>query len=191
MSEGRNGKEHIYLYDWVRIIGTVLVVFGHSVYMEWSGDMGSIACSMENVAPNFVAWHTALGKVSNFAYIFHMPLFFALSGAVYAIGNKEENLGILAQKKVKRLLVPYYFGGLLWMFPLKCISGFYSDNVVLVKALVRFVTGQYAMGHLWFLAALFMCFILFYYIRNIGGGVFTNTHFMLYHILSIWKLNYG
>lgn len=173
MSNG-NKKEYVYLYDWVRVIGTILVVFGHSVYMEWSGDMGNIALNYANATPNFDMWRTVLGKVSHFAYMFHMPLFFALSGAVYALGSKTESLGELAKKKLKRLIVPYYVGGFLWMFPLKCISGFYADAESLIKALNSFATGRYAMGHLWFLPALFMCFMLFYIIHKpsyTGGGI--------------------
>lgn len=40
MTKEQGSKAHLYLYDWVRVIGTVLVVLGHSVYMNWSGDMG-------------------------------------------------------------------------------------------------------------------------------------------------------
>lgn len=170
MNNGQKSKEHIFLYDWIRVIGTFLVVIGHSVYMEWQGDMGSIAINMENVASNFATWRTGLGYIVSFAYMFHMPLFFSLSGGVYAIGNRQEDLGTLVKKKFIRLIVPYYLGGILWMFPLRYISGFYPDIPSVIKAFIRFAVAQYAMGHLWFLPALFMCFILFWIIRNISAN---------------------
>ncbi len=173
MTKEQGSKAHLYLYDWVRVIGTVLVVLGHSVYMNWSGDMGGIALDYTNAVSNFAWWQTVLGKAARFAYMFHMPLFFTLSGAVYAIGSKTESLGALAKKKLKRLIVPYYVGGFLWMFPLRYMSGFYADADSLIKALNCFATGRYAMGHLWFLPSLFMCFMLFYIIHrpsDTGGG---------------------
>lgn len=80
MTKEQGSKAHLYLYDWVRVIGTVLVVLGHSVYMNWSGDMGGIALDYTNAVSNFAWWQTVLGKAARFAYMFHMPLFLPCPG---------------------------------------------------------------------------------------------------------------
>lgn len=76
-----------------------------------------------------------------------MPLFFLLSGAVYRL-KEEDGLKRLACNKLKRLLLPYYLCGLLFMLPVKLMTGYYNAHNYIV-AVVKFLVGK-GDGHLWF-----------------------------------------
>jgi hypothetical protein len=97
-----------------------------------------------------------------------MPLFFLLAGAVYKISEKpDEHLNELVIKKVKRLIVPYFLTGIFFMFPIKYLCDFYNSQSIF-KALNAFWKGKES-GHLWFLVALFWCFIIFYFCNKYIG----------------------
>lgn len=145
------------------------MVIGHSGVTEWGGDMGHIKLTTEDACSLFSAGQNWLGRVVGWIYGFHMPMFMALSGAVYGISTKRDvPFDNLIQKKTKRLVIPYFLSGLLWMFPIKIIAGFYSDNASILAALSKFLIAEDAMGHLWFLPALFWCFILSWFLERIA-----------------------
>lgn len=61
-----------------------------------------------------------LAMLADVIYLFHMPLFVTISGAVYAIGKqsgKYQDFKSLLVNKVRRLLVPYYFVAYLFVVP--------------------------------------------------------------------------
>lgn len=160
-------KKYILSYDLIRIIGTILVVLGHSTYPEWSNDLGTISLNAKLISENFNVIRDTLQNIGEFAYLFHMPLFFALSGALYVMSDTQ-NILELFKKKGKRLLFPYFLTGLLWMFPIKYLVGFYPDGYSVCKGLLYFLTGKDAMGHLWFLPTLFICTLLFEVILKVS-----------------------
>lgn len=163
MNEGTkilDQTERVTVYDWLRLIATVFVVIGHSSYLSIQTLYGGVAYElpeMVNDAYNslFLSW---CRWMSGWVYGFHMPLFFMLSGAVLAlkpIGTFDK----VFKSKVRRLLIPYFVYGWLFMFPMKRLGNFY-DNATLKSALKGFLSGQDS-GHLWFLTALFWCVIIF------------------------------
>lgn len=88
-------RQDIVWMDWAKFIGIFLVVFGHLLQrtVEWStGD-----------------WHhLELLELWNVIYLFHMPLFFVLSGYIY----KETH----SLKKIfLTLVVPYFIYQLLFL----------------------------------------------------------------------------
>ena len=85
-----------------------------------------------------------------------VPLFFMLSGAVLAL-RPLGRFDAVVQSKIKRLIIPYFVYGWLFMLPVKYIGHFYSRESVL-QAMQGLLSGQDA-GHLWFLTALFWCLI--------------------------------
>ncbi len=56
---------------------------------------------------------------------FHMPVFIALSGSLFALGKKLE-AGTFIIKKAKRLLIPFFVVWLCWNMPIKYLTGYYN-----------------------------------------------------------------
>ncbi|WP_318496198.1 acyltransferase [Photobacterium leiognathi] len=149
----------------VRVIGILLVVFGHSVYVS----MGQM---------NYTEFFQAIGnsnithymqRIVGFAYSFHMPLFFYLSGLVYCITEKNyTDTSKFIAKKIDRLIIPAFIFGLFFMLPIKLNVGFYGEASYLdiAKGILRF---QHS-GHLWFLYSLFYCFVIFRTVRAITNN---------------------
>lgn len=150
-------------YEWMRLLATVLVVVGHSVYWNITTAHGGVYYSSDELAwisPVYLTWPFALlGRAAGWVYGFHMAAFFFLSGAVLAL-RPVGAVGPFLAKKAKRLLLPYAVCGLLWMFPLKLLTGFYTPQS-LPQALAAFALGGDDSGHLWFLLALFWCMTTF------------------------------
>lgn len=134
MNKGRNIS-----FDIAKGIGIILVVIGHTMSPIMSGNI-----VMENIY--------------DILYIFHMPLFFLLSGLVSSklIGGTENSKlkwQLLKQRAI-RLMVPYFFWAVV-----------YSIMKPLMKEQVRFqysyapltiLIGNNPEGQLWFLYVLFI-----------------------------------
>lgn len=149
-------------YEWMRLLATVLVVVGHSMYWVITTGNGGVYYGSDElawIAPVYQSWPFALvNRAVGWAYSFHMAAFFFLSGAVLAL-RPTGKPGPFLLKKAKRLLVPYLVCGFVWMFPAKRITGFYTAEK-LPAALKAFLLGVDDGGHLWFLTALFWCMVL-------------------------------
>lgn len=168
-TQTQNCSERIVIYDYIRIFATLLVVLGHSTYTEWNGDLGNVVVNISKFNPIWFTpiWQSFLGNFGSWIYTFHMPLFFALSGAVYAISNNQnKSLDETVVKKIKRLIIPYYLVGLLYMLPIKLLTGFYHRGTF-VSAVSVFLSAKGAMAHLWFLPAVFWCFIVMWGIEKL------------------------
>ncbi len=120
------------------IIGTILVVFGHSFPLV-----------EENISPVMYA-------VRAFIYYFHMPLFFFISGflAVYSKGAEKKGFGKYIGSKAVQLLVPYLFLTLVFYVPKKMLSHESMGAFDLFENV--FAPRSNIWGHLWFLPALFL-----------------------------------
>lgn len=81
-------KKRVEEYDVIRVFLTLCVVFGHSQYLQWGGDNGFISCVSEAIHPiNNGLFVRELAFLQSWVYRFHMPLFFVLSGACYALSS--------------------------------------------------------------------------------------------------------
>lgn len=81
-------RERVLEYDLIRVLLTISVVFGHSLYLEWSGDGGFITCTGAVMHPvNNSSFVYALGFLQSWIYHFHMPVFFVLSGACFHLST--------------------------------------------------------------------------------------------------------
>lgn len=124
--------------------------------------------------------------VNFYGGMFYVPVFFVAAGMTYY--NKEEGLGVFAQKKAKRLLVPYFVcNGLLFAFffgknllgqqgagkeLLTAFIGiFYSRNSLYIP---DYEPNVYFMTILnsptWFLTAIFLTYLLLKYSLLITKG---------------------
>lgn len=135
--------------DMAKGIGMVLVLLGHL-----QGD--AIFAFSEYIYPLCV-----------YIFSFHMPMFFIISGILIAVKKEDEkNYSDLAKKRFRSIMIPYYW-----------FSFFYL--LVVIKALIQgeiavqtlylnlwYVLGGYGMNVLWFLPALFLGELLFFYLKN-------------------------
>lgn len=135
----------------IRALAIVLVVLGHSIILYSAGwDLYETT----RQAP-FLAW---LKKMID---IPQMPLFFSLSGYLFFFTHrKKQGISQLAKKKLLRLIVPYFGIGLLYLLPIRLLVGYpgYKGSSIADFAL-KFLTAN-DVGHLWFLPAMFLVFLL-------------------------------
>lgn len=137
-------------YDILKASAILLVVFGHITILY-----------NQNLHPEVdtAFWE----KVTLAIYIFHMPLFMAISGAIYQIGfskGKYRGFSKFVHSKILRIIVPYICIGLFVLIPTLVICnkemGFLQPSIYW-KMLIGIDN-----RHLWFLLALFWIFLFQY-----------------------------
>ena len=161
-------------YNIIRVIAVLLVVIGHCTYyrimtnyggIDFEPDIQNITIISKLLFKGFVFLNAVL-------YTFHMPLFFALSGALFknSLENKKyKNFKELVVKKVKRLLIPFLIVTLFYAIPIKYISGYYNQSENVLKDILFGEILQQGTTHLWFLPTLFVIFCISYiYIQRSG-----------------------
>lgn len=136
-----------------------------------------------------VLGHTHHGVCSHFVYLFHMPLFFFLSGATLVYSkSKAINVG----KRAKSLLLPYLVFSLVsfgywWLIeskfrPVHLASIFSGRLGELPMPMQQFLniftaicsgnTFLYNVA-LWFLPCFFISVLCYLYIRKLGGNIYS------------------
>lgn len=104
-----------------------------------------------------VVWGHSLIELGHYIiYMFHMPLFFYLSGIFHKSCQMEE----FCEKRIKSLLIPL----LIFMLALSPLIPFVEQSVLSIKP--PHFSGIY--GPLWFLLALFIVSILYHATLRIG-----------------------
>ena len=149
MTESKRWKEIDALYT----IGIILVLIGHSHSSDWSVLQG-----------------TALERLIQFIYTFHMPLFYFVSGFLF------QNSGALRAKgyrrwigeKAIRLLTPYFFWSLLAAAPKYYLEHGSLDGLGAVIAAVFVNPRAGVWGHFWFLPVIFLTYAVFGLLRSAG-----------------------
>lgn len=130
--------------DILRGLAAILMILGHSFIVY-------------PVNISTVPWCHWIG---HFIYTFHMELFFVLAGAVYSCINYRQFI----LKKVKRILVPYIFFGILTLL-FKAFGGSAINGVVSVgEGIIKFI---FRGGNYWFLYVLFFTFAAYPWIQKV------------------------
>lgn len=144
------------LYDQLKIITIFLVILGHCLIMFSAG--GAIVVQQKSAL---------LAYASTILYRFHIPCFFMVSGAIFALNLQKGKYAVFsafALKKAMRLLVPYLIFGVFAVLPTLMICGLLEPS--------RWYTflGNLFFGrdvrHLWYLYALFAVFLIFWCFRR-------------------------
>lgn len=134
-------------YDLLKCIAIILVVIGHITILYNANKHPEINTSF-------------LEAITTAIYLFHMPLFMAVSGSIYEIGYKRgkyREFVPFIKNKIYRLLIPYLCVGLLFLLPtLVLINDDLAFNQIELYSKILFAHGN---KHLWFLLALFWIFI--------------------------------
>ena len=144
------------IYDHLKIITILLVIAGHCFVM-YSPD-GAI-----EVVKGFLPFKLATLLV----YRFHVPCFFMVSGAIFALclqKNIYPTSIVFVKKKAYRLLIPYLVFGILVVPPVLLICGL-ADPAKWYLLGWNLITAS-NVRHLWYLYALFLIFILMWLCRR-------------------------
>ncbi|MBE7037960.1 MAG: acyltransferase [Ruminococcaceae bacterium] len=152
ISPKSNKKGMLTYISVMQIIGAISVILGHS--------LNGIQISSDDMLGK---WWVVFSK--QWIYIFHMPLFFFISGYLYSYNGGLKNKSYLQFIKGKflRLLVPYLFWNILFIIPKFVFDTYISDDVALsldyfLKILIT--PRQMVLGHTWFLFALFLTLLI-------------------------------
>lgn len=143
LEEVRLNKSHVYNIG--KFVAIILVVFAHCSRM-YTG--------LGVVTP--VRSSGFLGHLTEYIYSFHMPLFFMISGCIFAYcieHGKYHDRKEFIKKRVCRLLVPYLIFGLFYVAPVMIFFHFTSDNYF--SYIIHGILLSLDSRHLWFILALF------------------------------------
>ncbi|WP_342416280.1 acyltransferase family protein [Paenibacillus sp. FSL R10-2782] len=117
-------------------------------------------------------------RLEVFCYLFHLQLFFLISGFFFS-KNKDLPFSVFLKEQIKRLIVPLVFFGVLNIL----FFDFYKDETspVMWSQFASIFTGfkDHPAPELWFMASLF-CVSIFYYLIN---KIIKNRHAIL--VLSL------
>jgi peptidoglycan/LPS O-acetylase OafA/YrhL len=185
MKKSKNGKASLmknknYKIVNLRAIAIILVVLGHSIIIYksgWNYYHTEVNCQLFNYLDLII-------------YLFHMPLFFSISGYLFIDKCKQKNISTIVKNKFKRLIIPYVVVGILWVYPIRIISQYsgFAKHGWIYNILVNIILGA-DNGHLWFLPALFSMFVISYFLEkyvknNTLKYLLIFIMFLLGHILS-------
>lgn len=135
----------------IRALAIFLVVLGHSIILYSSAwDLYETSVRVP-----------FLNELKNIIDIIQMPLFFSLSGYLFVFTHgKNKGILFLLKNKAKRLLLPYLGIGVLFLLPIRLLVRFSSYQDMGVFDFAYKLLNASDMGHLWFLPALFLIFVL-------------------------------
>lgn len=146
----------------MRNLLVILVVVGHATYYDIITPFGGIQYGMimEEAGIQNTIFHSLASELTNFIYTFHMPVFIALSGSLFAIGKTIKASAFII-KKAKRLLIPFFVVWLCWNMPIKYLTGYYN-GISMGRAFAQMIFPSCV--YLWYLECLFCVFVLAYFI---------------------------
>ncbi len=138
-NNGKKSNEIGVLYTF----GVLLTILGHSHSNDWT---------------------TFPSQPVEFIYSFHMPLFFCISGYLFAKSNSLERNGYLKWigNKSKRLLIPYFFISAISFIPKMLLEKGNLNGIGLNEVFQCFFAPRFNVwGHFWFLPVVFIFYFVF------------------------------
>lgn len=163
-------------YETMKGITMLLVVFAHVTRMF----------APQGVVP--ITYSPLLTEITNFIYVFHMPAFVAVTGAVYYFVKREKGKyrdeKAFIKNKFERLLIPFLFFSFVVVFP----TLYYLD---LRESILDFSIKEVFLGasgtHLWYSAMIFMVFVLFNKFESFINANNDSINWILFTTLSIFS----
>ena len=152
-----SNKTREYRIENIRAIAILTVVLGHSMILYSNGF--DIYQSGRNSA--------FFDYAKRFINLYQMPLFFSLSGYLFAKSSVRTSASVFFRKKAARILLPFLLVGLFWLLPIRWAIRYpgYSE-CTLKGTIVMFLAGTDS-GHLWFLPVLFLYFAVSYLLTKL------------------------
>lgn len=102
------------------------------------------------------------GNAYKFVFQYHVPLFFLLSGCMSRY-DKENNFIRFLIKKIKSILIPFWFFSLLSIavYVIQCNEGLSTTKELLILVAKGNIRNTFFAGALWFLSCLFCMEIIY------------------------------
>lgn len=169
-------EKRIHYIDMIRALAILLIVFGH-----------------------IIAHCNKLSNVSHYIQSFHVPIFFVVSGFLFNVKKGKKYINFL-WAKFKRIMIPYFIFGILFLVPYFLLGADVSDSLninnklSIGKSLFGIIYGN---GHeqllkqnssLWFLPCLFVMYQIFYlidYLKNKTKGNKKLQEYIIFFILVV------
>jgi peptidoglycan/LPS O-acetylase OafA/YrhL len=163
--------------DWLRVLAVLLLIYFHTARIF---DTDDFYVKNDRVSEGFSIF-------VNFIYMWHMPLFFFVSGAGTWFALRSRGAGGYASERFKRLFIPLLFGTLIIVPPQVYYMrlggrGYNHLEYVFHGSYLQYYphffngiapSGDWEWAHLWFLAYLFAFSLaalpLFLYLRKERG----------------------
>lgn len=146
-------RETVRSYEYLRVWLTLLVLLGHS---------GSLAITSMDFTVNInpysesgVYVRTFMTFVINVIYSFHMPAFMMLSGSIFALTFCYSKRVRWRQKRVVRLLIPFFGVAFFFLLPVRILVGYYGSSIDYVHIIFNDILLAKDINYLWYLLALF------------------------------------
>ncbi len=145
------------------LVGTTLLFVKMNGFRIESLDIAKAICIVLVVVGHYIPdnspiWYVVLHDV---IYTFHMPLFMFASGFIYMATKKDMGYGVFIQKKVQRLLIPYFATSVVIISIKLLTQGDMSvDNPVDIMSYLRMFYLPEAGYFLWFIWALWWMFVI-------------------------------
>lgn len=152
----------------LRAAAILLVMMGHSIIIY------SHAWPLQGYYLNGAAESHFFDQMKSVINLLQMPLFFSLSGFCLLFSLKSSNaFGKFMTSKTRRILIPFFAVGLLYLLPLRLALGYPGwEGESLIRIVVFDIVLGVDNGHLWFLPTLFIIFliteILYCILRHFG-----------------------
>lgn len=139
-------REKLRFIDILYGIGAILVIFGHS-------------------HPIHGEYPDALHQVIDFIYLFHMPLFFFISGILVRYSSNGKQTSVWLKRRLYKLGIPYLVLSLLGAIPKILLSKYLNDDMALSAGnilKILFSPRDNIWGHFWFIPViLVLSFVAF------------------------------
>lgn len=136
------------------------------------------------------------GPLSSIIYLFHMPLFYFLSGYTFKESNAD-NIIFLVKKRLKSLYIPFIKYSLLFILLHNIFVkfGLYDNSLLYDKSTFKinliknflFINTEQLLGAFWFLTSLFFVNIMYGIIFRFLKG--KNIEYMNFIIILLFILN--
>lgn len=168
-------------YTVLRVFAILLVLVSHISYYKVGNEFGGV--NILALAPSGTSfkWYYLIDKFRYVIYLFHMPLFMAISGALFALQTKKgrwSDFGTFTEAKWQRLMIPYLVFTLLYLVPLKYLSGYFGQtNFLMAEGSQLTLLGN---SHLWYLYTLFVVALVAYFLV---------PRMQVWYLLPLWGLH--
>ena len=142
-------KATVIEYVDIRIIATLLVIVGHGTKIVMTKKCGEF--------PTFEYGEISvyLEYFRQIIYSFHMPLFFMLSGSVFAVSFQNHTPQEWIRNRIKRLMIPYFVVAAFWLVPVRVfVNYYYQYKEPINSILFNDYLLSYDVNYLWFVLAL-------------------------------------
>lgn len=138
-------------------------------------------------------WHLgeSIGNSYSVILLYHVPLFFFVSGCMESL-QSETSFGTYLKKKARAVLVPFFIFAFLSMAVVICYEGFQFPLVKLMLKQIAYggIRNRIFAYSLWFLTCLFVVSVLFQIIKKLKSRVFIFTAGIVLYIIAARYMPY-